>query len=101
MKAEQFIWTREGGWTGSFPGSLADSAHLILVFGATALLRETKIVGEIRDAYPSGYVLGCSTAGEIAGTRVLDDSVVVTAGDGRGSDMPHLTTRSGPTMDVA
>ncbi len=79
MKVEQFAWTLQTGWSNDFPGKLAGTAQLILVFGATAALHETDIVSQIRRAYPAAYVLGCSTAGEIRGRRVLDDSVVVTA----------------------
>jgi len=79
MKVEQFAWTRQGGWSNGFPGTLTGTAQLVLVFGATAALHDTDLVSQIRRAYPAGFVLGCSTAGEIRGTRVLDDSVVVTA----------------------
>jgi hypothetical protein len=79
MKVEQFAWDRQSGWSKDFPGNLAESAQLVLVFGATAALNETELVAQIRRVYPCGYVLGCSTAGEIRGTHVLDDSVVVTA----------------------
>lgn len=34
---------------------------------------------ELRAQYPGGTILGCSTAGEICGTEVTDDSVVTTA----------------------
>jgi hypothetical protein len=33
----------------------------------------------LRKLYPAAQLLGCSTAGEICGTRVLDDSLVATA----------------------
>jgi hypothetical protein len=33
----------------------------------------------IRTAYPNACIFGCSTAGEIIGTQVLDDSLIVTA----------------------
>ena len=79
MKVEQFKWTKQTGWSDAFPGKLAGSAQLVLVFGATAVLHETDLASQIRQAYPAGFVLGCSTAGEISGTHVLDDSVVVTA----------------------
>ena len=35
--------------------------------------------GHIRARFPAAHVLGCSTAGEIAGTQVLDDTFVATA----------------------
>ncbi len=34
---------------------------------------------QIRKIYPHAHAFGCSTAGEICGTRVTDDSLVVTA----------------------
>jgi hypothetical protein len=55
------------------------SAELILAFGAIAVLRETERVEEIRQFYPSAHILGCSTAGEICGAQVSDNSLVVTA----------------------
>ena len=33
----------------------------------------------IRKLYPVAHILGCSTAGEICGAEVSDDSLVVTA----------------------
>jgi hypothetical protein len=36
-------------------------------------------LAEVRKWYPKARIAGCSTAGEICGTRVLDDSLVATA----------------------
>jgi hypothetical protein len=58
---------------------LVESAQLILLFGSTSILKEGKYLGEIKNAYPEGLLLGCSTAGEICGTQVTDDSLVATA----------------------
>ena len=79
MKVEQRNWTAGGGWTPATPGDLGDAAQLVLVFAATGLLRDLRHIQDIRQAYPCAHVLGCSTAGEICGTRVFDDSLVVTA----------------------
>jgi hypothetical protein len=79
VKIEQSGWTVERGWTPTTPGALGESAQLVLVFGATALLRDAWRIHDIRQAYPRAHVLGCSTAGEICGTRVFDDSLVATA----------------------
>lgn len=54
-------------------------AQLALAFGATALLRRPETWLELRALHPEARIVGCSTAGEIAGTHVLDDSLVVTA----------------------
>ena len=79
MKTEQRTWTQARGWVPDSSGPLAQSAQLVLVFGATAVLRDPKLVDPIRKYYPAAHILGCSTAGEICGTQVSDDSLVVTA----------------------
>jgi hypothetical protein len=60
-------------------GPLAQSAQLVLVFGATSVLQDPSLVDPIRQYYPTAHIFGCSTAGEIRGTQVSDDSLVVTA----------------------
>jgi hypothetical protein len=79
MKVEQSVWTRAGGWSGNSVGGLGAGAQFVLVFGGTDLLEKPDRMRELREMYPNAYVLGCSTAGEIAGTQVLDDSTVLTA----------------------
>jgi len=79
MQIEQSTWTSAQGWTSASPRTLGAAAHLVLVFGAPALLREPQTIQQIRQTYPQAHLLGCSTAGEICGTRVLDDSLVITA----------------------
>ena len=85
MKIEQKKWTKAHGWelctdpqgTGArLPG---ESVQLVLAFGATPILRERARFHEIRQDYPDAHILGCSTAGEICGAQVFDDSLIVTA----------------------
>jgi hypothetical protein len=78
MRIEQKKWTEAKGWTAGPPGALGDSAQLVLIFGARPILRES-LVAQIKTAYPSAHILGCSTAGEICGTQVSDHSLVTTA----------------------
>ncbi len=79
MKIEQRCWTAGEGWAPDAPGTMKEPVHLVLVFGATALLRDHEHIKRLGSAYPGAHILGCSTAGEIYGTRVMDDSLVVTA----------------------
>ena len=58
---------------------LTQRALLVLVFGGTAALRDIRLVKQIREFYPAAYIFGCSPAGEICGTEVWNDSLVVTA----------------------
>ncbi|MFH1079977.1 MAG: FIST N-terminal domain-containing protein [Pseudomonadota bacterium] len=79
MKLEQRRWTQAGRWAPDRNSNLGDSAQLVLLFGSARLLREKKCMHDIRNLYPNAHLLGCSTAGEICGAQVFDDSLVVTA----------------------
>jgi hypothetical protein len=79
VKTEQRMWTRTQGWIPASSGPLAQTAQLVLVFGATAALQDLRLVESIRKFYPGVPILGCSTAGEICGAQVSDDSLAVTA----------------------
>lgn len=80
MKITRTLWTKEAGWVKQLDGlGAGEAADLVLVFGATAPLKEGQVIGDLRKAHPKAYICGCSTAGEIAGDRVLDESVVATA----------------------
>lgn len=79
MLIEQTRWTKKKGWEPEPLGRLGGSAQLVLVFGATSILKEKESFDRIKKAYPCAHLLGCSTAGEIYRTAVSDDSLVVTA----------------------
>ncbi|MFZ9898775.1 MAG: FIST signal transduction protein [Gemmatimonadaceae bacterium] len=78
MRIEQRRWTSADGWT-AISGEGVDNAQLVLVFGGGAALGDPVRGDEIRAAFPTARIVGCSTAGEIAGTEVLDDAIVATA----------------------
>ncbi|MFA9217016.1 MAG: FIST signal transduction protein [Sphingomonadaceae bacterium] len=59
--------------------ALPPEAQLLLVFGARALLQDVALYPALRRACPDAVIAGCSTAGEICGTSVSDDSIVLTA----------------------
>ncbi|HUR61474.1 MAG TPA: FIST N-terminal domain-containing protein [Candidatus Thermoplasmatota archaeon] len=77
MIVEQRIWTSTGGWQPA-KATLQD-AQVVLVFGGRDALSHHAHFMQVQKDYPSARFLGGSTAGEIAGMRVLDDSIVVTA----------------------
>lgn len=79
MRIEQCRWTAARGWEPRAPGGLGSPVHLALVFGGTGALKARGLLQEIAAAYPGAHLFGCSTAGDIYGTEVSDDSVVVTA----------------------
>jgi hypothetical protein len=77
MKTEQIVWTRAEGWPADPPA--ARGAQLVLVFGSVECLRDDLALNGLRARYPAAYLFGASTAGEIADTTLLDDSIVATA----------------------
>jgi hypothetical protein len=79
MKLEQRKWDRLHGWMPEHPKTVMKSAQLILIFGARSLLKEQNLLQRIKDSYPQAHSFGYSTAGEIYGGQVLDDSIVTTA----------------------
>ncbi len=54
------------------------TSQLVLVFGSTALLGDSTNFSAIRAAFLDAVIVGCSTAGEISGTSMQDDTLVVT-----------------------
>jgi hypothetical protein len=48
---------------------------LIVLFGSSSFLDSAGPIGELVDEYPESTVIGCSTAGEILGTQISDESV--------------------------
>lgn len=79
MKVDQRAWTAEEGWHQPVDGGAGPGAQLVLLFGATERLRERAPFEQLRAWYPGAIIVGCSTAGEICGTEVRDDSLVATA----------------------
>ncbi|HYI02738.1 FIST signal transduction protein [Hyalangium sp.] len=79
MKVEQKTWAAAEGWRSTGEGSVGAGAHLVLLFGATARMRDPSAFRQVRAWYPEALIVGCSTAGEICGTKVCDDSLVSTA----------------------
>ena len=79
MQIEQTRWSQGKDWTPAPPGKLGAKAQLVLLFGSPACLRQTVWQDDIGSAYPNAHRLGCSTAGEIYGIEVTDETLVVTA----------------------
>ena len=80
MRIDQRLWTA-AGWipVGGSEQSAAADAQLLLVFGAPAVLSRPGLLAELQQRHPNALLFGCSTAGEIHGTSVTDDTAVATA----------------------
>jgi hypothetical protein len=79
MKIDQKIWTPEKGWSPAFSGGKDESVQLVLFFGSTQIIKQAMLCYEVKQTYPNAHFCGCSTAGEIAGTQVIDNAFVLTA----------------------
>jgi len=76
------------GWSSEPDGTLDSDRTLVVLFGASNLIDRPALVQRIFDTYPRSRIVGCSSAGEIHGTRVLDDSLVVAV-----AKFDHVTLR--------
>jgi hypothetical protein len=79
MRTEQCLWTAHTGWPPQVPGGLGPSAQLVFLFGDLEAVEISGGLDVARTLYPNAHVMGCTTGGEIQGTRVRDGTVVLTA----------------------
>ena len=82
MKTEQWQWSAEKGWDGRLPSETTDlreSAQVVFIFGSTDDIEAGRCFDIVRSVYPAAHIFGCTTAGEIHGMRVTDQTVVITA----------------------
>lgn len=78
MQIEQTQLANNADWRTARPSARCPHAQLVLVFGSGAKL-ETDVLADIHRTYPDAFITGCSTAGEICGEEVFDDTIVATA----------------------
>lgn len=79
MLIEQRRWSPSGGLAAIRGDGSCSDAQVVLVFGGREVLERTGPLGALTRAYPDAHIVGCSTAGEICGTEVTDDTIVATA----------------------
>jgi hypothetical protein len=77
VRVAQQQWRKMSGWQS--PAAPNQGAQLVLVFGGTAALEDASALHSLREQFPLAVLFGCSTAGEIYGSGVQDDSIVATS----------------------
>lgn len=77
MKIQENSWSQETGWSKAADGF--SNAQLVFYFGNRGIMEKADHFEAIRKHYPKAQILGCSSGGEIQGTRVLEESIVMTA----------------------
>ncbi len=76
MKLETRAFLSER-WDDPIPAALDSEQTLAIVFGSPGFADRRQPFEAIREALPRSTLVGCSTAGEIFGTRVFDDSLAL------------------------
>ncbi|HAT6325323.1 TPA: hypothetical protein JAJ74_002316 [Legionella pneumophila] len=77
MKIESFQYIQNQGWSiPTFP-ALDSENTLILVFASPIFRANSKPIEELAQAYKKSKIIGCSTAGEIFGPNIFDNSISV------------------------
>jgi hypothetical protein len=77
MQIQQSIFF-DSSLTSAWNGLANIQPQLLLVFGAPAFFTPG-LAGAIQQNFPQATILGCSTAGEIYGTAVYENALVITA----------------------
>ena len=76
MRAAARRWSSPEGWGGR---PLVEGAALVLVFGDRIALSDPRVLVELAELHPGAEIVGCSTAGEIHDTRLIEDNIVAAA----------------------
>ncbi len=78
MQLASTTWTLPSGWASPLATELDSAGTLVCVFGPSEQATVAAALADVRAAFPRSTIAGCSTAGEIAGDSVYDDTLVVT-----------------------
>ncbi|MCW8450604.1 FIST signal transduction protein [Legionella quinlivanii] len=77
MQIQSFQYIKNRGWSvDNFP-NLDSENTLVIVFSSPFFLNYPVPLRQLADIYKKSKIIGCSTAGEIFGSRILDDSLAV------------------------
>lgn len=76
MKLETFSFLKNRTWSTSSLPALDSPSTLVIAFAAPRDT-DTTWLSQLRATYPTSHIVGCSTAGEILGKSIHDDSVAV------------------------
>lgn len=77
MQVKTLLYKKEESWFDELPVDLDSSQTLILVFGASSYSENFFAIQELVQKFPQSKIVGCSTAGEILGETVHDESLSV------------------------
>ena len=78
MLVFQAQWSGATGWSPVERSWDLPAADVVFVFASGKLLRENSLLESLQRHSPKAVLFGCSTAGEILGNEVRDDTVAAT-----------------------
>lgn len=77
MEVQTLQYRQSGGFSVPVTSALDSDRTLVLVFASPEFAGDAEPFEALNAAYPKGLVIGCSTAGEIVGTRLADHSLSI------------------------
>lgn len=77
MEVHTLGFSQKKQWSTNNRPKIDSRRTLMLVFGPSSFLDSDGPLDELLHDYPESVVIGCSTAGEILGTQIFDDSLSV------------------------
>ncbi len=83
---------RQGAWDVAPDGAVSGPRTLVLIFAASGFWENRSVLDEIRSTFADSVVLGCSTAGEILGPTIEDDTVTVAVAQFDDTDLRPAST---------
>ncbi len=75
MRTCGFHYHPRQGWAWNGAPALNGTATLVIVFGAPAYGTDPAVWKQLAAAFPQSAIFGCSSAGEIRGCEIADDSI--------------------------
>lgn len=99
MQLQQRKYHSSDGWSQPLPTALDSANTLVLAFGAPRYGADRRPFDDLAAAFPHSVRTGCSTAGEIGGAEVDDDSVSVLIGRFEHSHLVSAATDIGGPDD--
>ncbi len=100
MEVATIRWNHDTGWA-QLPTEMDSPSTMVLVFGDRELADDPEPLQELADAFPTSIVTGCSAAGQILGSALVDGAPVAavarfdhvrvrsTSGDARATRNSH------------
>jgi hypothetical protein len=74
---DTFQFCKGKGWSVPALPALDSPNTLVVAFGWRGMQDDPKPLTDLKKAYPTSHVIGCSTSGEINGTHLSDDTLSV------------------------